>query len=166
MSHDLLKNQFLERIGTTRGSVAGNPEKTRLLLRYWAGEFVEHDDRWVAIKHSVETGVSNWPVVRDGLTEFFVDAPQRSGLVPTQLFKEFRSRCIDGEKSLVSIISDFVQNISALGRLNQDEQFDAACKFWQAADELYAHLVELRPSSGLRPFDEYLQQMKILPEIV
>jgi len=156
VSHDMLKNQFLERLGTTRGSVDDNPEKTALMLKYLSSA---NDDciGAEATSNSIDAALTNWPAVKASVTELFDRSPNSCGLVPTELFEAMRDRCIGEQGSLVSSIDDFVLRFRSLGSENLSSQMVAIREFWKVADELYGCLIELKPNGGVHAFVDYLR---------
>jgi hypothetical protein len=151
LSHDLLKNLFLNRLGTARSDHALEA-RSRLLTSFWALHRGEHDLEdgidAVAVIETVQRGLAAWPEARAALERFFRDAPERHGYCRTDMFSEASRRCVEGEESLVNVVSCFVREFTALADSSEEERLRRLRDFWDAADEIARTLSSMQPGFG------------------
>jgi hypothetical protein len=144
LNHDLLKNRFLERLGTSKGSVTDTPLKTQLILGAWSflsDNVAQRKSDWAV----VEIGISNWPEIRDAVQSFFSHAPQDCGIDVTENFHKEVDRCLEPEKGWLAVMDRFVRDFCDLAVESDVVQHERISEFWGAADELHRSLQSMAP---------------------
>lgn len=147
ISHDLLKNGFLERLGTSRGTYESNPMKSDLVERAW-----EHIRQGCAeassVMRVVDGAFSKWPEVEEAISDFFRFAPESCGLAPTRLFNETKLRCLDPQSGWLAEMRSFVEDFYSQASLPAEERAERLKEFWHAADQLHEAIRSMGPRLG------------------
>lgn len=147
ISHDLLKNGFLERLGTSRGTYETNPMKSDLVERAW-GHIREECAETSSVIRVVNGAITKWAEVEEAISDFFRSAPESCGLSTTRLFNETKIRCLDPHVGWLIVMRTFVEDFYSLARRPAEERAGRLKEFWHAADELHDAIRSMGPRLG------------------
>lgn len=147
VNHDLLKNAFLERLGTVRGTLQDNPMKRELIEGAWRYLREQVPEEEAAFR-SVREAISRWEEVKEAVTGLFTEAPQKCGYEVTPLFKQVAELCCNETDGWLQVLDRFVRDFEALATSSSAEQETRLHELWEAADQLHQAISDLRPRYG------------------
>jgi hypothetical protein len=148
LNHDLLKNQFLERLGTVQGAIGENELKVKLIRRAWGQLNGRFDPEAAPSQTSVEEALRQWPVVRKDLVAFFSHGPEDCDMIRTPLFDRIAEDCLREPNGWLAILDGFVRDFKDLAFSTPALQEQRLRQFWEAAESLHRALSEMRPRFG------------------
>lgn len=148
LNHDLLKNGFLERLGTVQGRFGENELKVKLIQAAWKSLRGEDDPQEAFALVSVKEALRQWPHVRRELESFFLHGPEDCGMVRTRLFDGVAEDCLCDSTGWLAVLGSFVDDFRDLAFAPSDRQADRLRQFWVAAEALHQALSDMRPRFG------------------
>lgn len=145
LNHNLLKNSFLNKIGSYRTDLTFNERSTQIMA-VWDDLLKKNkiSPDIEAIKNSVYSGLHNWQKICQSLDFFFNEVPQSCGYQVTGRFKRARNHIIGKKDSKTSIISKFVSEFDEIAKKRRDEQYRILRKLWRSVDKIQMELSKMR----------------------
>ena len=147
LSHNLLKNNFLNIIGSAYSRMPYYIRSDQI-LKTWDSTADPKKVFKTDVVEVVQSALKNWPEIYKALNAYLNDTPEIFGFKETKTFIDARNKIL-GDKTgndrdcYANTINKFVENFDSLANKNRNEQKKNLKKFWFAADQIHELLSKM-----------------------